>query len=65
LRGIALVGCLASIAGATVLVLGIRVPSSFVQPGIGGFKGEERKIADAFYSYEMWRELGEGPEATW
>ena len=58
-----LIGCLASVVGAVVLVTGMRVPSSLIEPGIESFKGEEGKIADAFYSFEMWRELSEGPEA--
>jgi hypothetical protein len=41
----------------------MRAPSSLIQPGIESFEGEERRIADAFYSYEMWRQFSEGPEA--
>jgi hypothetical protein len=54
-----LIGCLASV----VLVVGMRVPSSLIGPGIESFRGEERKIADALYSYEMWRKFGGGPES--
>ena len=57
------IGCLAAIVGAAVLVVGMRVPSSLIQPSIESFEGEERRIADAFYSYEMWRRFSEGPEA--
>jgi hypothetical protein len=59
----ALIGCLASIAGAIVLVVGMRVPSAFIEPGTEGFRGEGREMADAFYSFEMWRKFSEGPEA--
>jgi hypothetical protein len=59
----ALIGCLASVVGAVALVVGMRVPSSLIQPGTESFTGEGRKIAGAFYSYEMWRKFGEGPEA--
>ena len=38
------------------------VPESLIDSGVNDFKGEERKIAKAFYSYEMWRKFGEGPE---
>jgi hypothetical protein len=41
----------------------MRVPSFLIEPGIESFEGEEGKIAAAFYSYEMWRKFGEGPEA--
>jgi hypothetical protein len=34
-----------------------------IDPKIDDFRDEERKIARAFYSYEMWREFSEGPEA--
>lgn len=59
----ALASCLIWIVGATVLVLGMRVPATLIEPGIDSFEGEERMIADAFYSYEMWRKFSEGPEA--
>lgn len=59
----ALAGCLVWIVGATVLVLGMRVPAILIEPGIDVFEGEESKTADAFYSYEMWRNSSEGPEA--
>ncbi len=60
----ALIGCLASIVGAVVLVVGMWVPGSLIESGTESFRGEERKIADAFYSYGMWRKFSEGPEAS-
>ena len=59
----ALVGCLVWISGVTMPLLGMRVPATSIEPGIHRFEGEERKLADAFYSCEMWREFIEGPEA--
>lgn len=43
--------------------LGMIVPKSLVESGVNDFEGEKRKIARTFYSYEMWRKYGEGPEA--
>lgn len=46
-----------------MVVLGMRVPSPLIEPGTERFGGEEGKIAEAFYSYEMWRKFEEGPGA--
>jgi hypothetical protein len=54
------IGCLASV----VLVVGMRAASSLIRPGIESFRGEERKIADALYSYEMWRKSGGARKRT-
>lgn len=38
----ALAGCLVWTVGATVLVLGMRVPATLIEPGIDSFEGEEK-----------------------
>jgi len=37
--------------------------ASLIDPGIDHFRDEERKIARAVYSDELWRRFSEGPEA--
>ena len=38
----ALIGCPVSMAGAIALVVGMRVPGAFIEPGTESFRGEGR-----------------------
>ena len=56
-------GCVAAITAVALLYLGMAVPGLLIDSGVEDFEGDERRIADSFRSYEMWRKFGAGPEA--